>query len=67
VERTLGLMCGAGVLPARVALEARRRGFRVIAFTFGETPGLDGAVDRVRSSRLSDIAAVLEGLQAERV
>lgn len=67
MERTLGLMCGAGGLPARVALEAKRRGFRVIAFTFGETPGLDGAADRVRPSRISDIAAVLDGLQAERV
>jgi DUF1009 family protein len=34
VERTLGLMCGAGTLPARMADEARRRGWRVVAFTF---------------------------------
>jgi DUF1009 family protein len=67
VERTLGLMCGAGVLPARVAREAKRRGFRVVAFPFGDTPGLDGAADRVIPSSISDIAAVLAGLQAERV
>ncbi len=67
MERTLGLMCGAGVLPARVAREAKRRGFRVVAFSFGETPGLDGAVDRIIPSSISDIAAVLAGLPAERV
>jgi hypothetical protein len=65
VERTLGLMCGAGILPARVAREAKRRGFRVVAFPFGDTPGLDGAVDRVIRSSIADIGAVLAGLQAE--
>jgi len=60
-------MCGAGVLPARVAPEARRRGYRVVAFTFGDAPGLDGAADRVIPSSVSNIAAVLDGLSAERV
>src|SRR5205807_633943 len=67
VERALGLMCGAGALPARVAREAKRRGFRIVAFAFGETPGLDGAVDRLVPSSVADIAAVLAGLRAERV
>ena len=67
VERALGLMCGAGVLPARVAREAKRRGFRIVAFAFGETPGLDGAVDRLVPSSVADIASVLAGLRAERV
>jgi acyl-CoA synthetase (AMP-forming)/AMP-acid ligase II len=40
VERSLGLICGAGVLPARMAGEARRHGWRVVAFTFGEAPGV---------------------------
>ena len=60
-------MCGAGALPARVAREAKRRGFRIVAFAFGETPGLDGAVDRLVPSSVADIAAVLTGLRAERV
>jgi len=60
-------MCGAGALPARVAREAKRRGFRIVAFAFGETPGLDGAVDRLVPSSVADIAAVLAGLRAERV
>jgi UDP-2,3-diacylglucosamine hydrolase len=67
VERALGLMCGAGVLPARVAREAKRRGFRIVAFAFGAAPGLDGAVDRLIPSTVSDITAVLAGLRAERV
>ena len=67
MERALGLMCGAGALPARVAGEAKRRGFRVVAFSFGATPGLDGAVDRLVPSTVADIGAVLDGLRAERV
>src|SRR5438445_75255 len=50
-------MCGAGALPARVAREAKRRGFRIVAFAFGETPGLDGAVDRLVPSSVADIEA----------
>ena len=60
-------MCGAGVLPARVAREAKRRGFRIVAFAFGDTPGLDGTVDRLVPASVADIAAVLAGLRAERV
>jgi DUF1009 family protein len=62
------LMCGAGVLPARVAGEAGRRGYRVLAFTFaGEPPGLTARVERVIPSRITEIAAVLETLTAEGV
>jgi formate-dependent phosphoribosylglycinamide formyltransferase (GAR transformylase) len=32
--RSLGLMCGAGPLPARMAIEATRLGWRIVAFTF---------------------------------
>ena len=67
MERTLGLMCGAGVLPARAAQEARRQGYRVVAFTFvGEPPGLAAAVERLVPSRIADTAAVLQTLLAER-
>ena len=40
MERSLGLMAGAGTLPGRAALEARRHGWRVVAFAFEEAPGL---------------------------
>ena len=40
MERALGLMAGAGVLPGRAAQEAAREGWRVVAFTFDEAPGL---------------------------
>ena len=33
-------MCGAGALPARMAAAARRQGWRVVAFTFGDVRGL---------------------------
>jgi hypothetical protein len=60
-------MCGAGVLPARMAAEARRQGWRVVAFTFGDVPGLGPHADRVVPSRLNEAGAVLDGLQRERV
>jgi DUF1009 family protein len=51
-----------------MAVEAKRRGFRVVAFTFAEeAPGLAGAADRIRPSSLADIAAVLRGLEREGV
>jgi DUF1009 family protein len=61
------LICGAGVLPARMAGEARRHGWRVVAFTFGEAPGVADHADRTFPSRLSETGAVLAGLQAERI
>lgn len=67
MERALGLMCGAGVLPARVATEARRQGWRVVAFAFAEAPALEGAAHVTIPSRLPDLGAVLEGLRRERV
>jgi DUF1009 family protein len=60
-------MCGAGVLPARMAALARRDGWRVVAFTFGEAPGLGDVADRVVPSRLEDLAPVLATLAAEKV
>jgi UDP-2,3-diacylglucosamine hydrolase len=67
VERSLGLICGAGVLPARMAGEARRHGWRVLAFSFGEAPGLTEQADRTIPSRVNEAGAVLATLQAERV
>ena len=67
MERSLGLMCGAGALPAHVAAEARRQGWRVVAFVFGDAPALGSLVDRLIPSRLPDISAVLDGLRREEV
>jgi DUF1009 family protein len=66
VEHTLGLMCGAGTLPARMAAEARRRGWRVLAFAFDEPALLTGQADRVVPARFDALGPVLATLQAER-
>ncbi|MBI3638113.1 MAG: UDP-2,3-diacylglucosamine diphosphatase LpxI [Candidatus Rokubacteria bacterium] len=66
MERSLGLMCGAGVLPARMATEARRRGWRVVAFTFSGAPDVAALADRVIPARIAEIGAVLAHLQSER-
>ena len=60
-------MCGAGVLPARMAAEARRQGWRVVAFTFGDVPDVALHADLVVPSRLNEAGAVLAVLQRERV
>jgi DUF1009 family protein len=67
VERSLGLMAGAGTLPGRAAAEARRRGWRVVAFAFEDAPGLAEAADAFLPSTITDIQAVLVGLAAQRV
>lgn len=59
-------MCGAGVLPARMATEARRRGWRVVAFTFAGAADATAFADRVIPARIAEVGAVLTGLQAER-
>ena len=60
-------MCGAGPLPARMAREARRQGWRVVAFAFAEAEGLSEHVERVIPSRVTELGPVLEVLQGERV
>lgn len=67
VERALGLIWGAGELPARMAREARRQGWRVVAFAFDGAAGFDGVVDRVVPSRLTEVGAVLAAFRAERL
>lgn len=67
MERSLALMAGAGVLPGRAAAEARRRGWRVVAFAFEEAPGLAAHSDMVIPSRISDIQSVLTHLAAQRI
>jgi DUF1009 family protein len=67
VERSLGLMAGAGILPGRAATEARRRGWRVTAFAFEEAPGLAAAADDLIPSTITDIQAVLAELVTRRI
>lgn len=67
MEQTLGLMCGAGSLPARMADEARRRGWRVVAFAFDDPGPLASSADRVVPARLDQLAPVLAALQADRI
>ena len=59
-------MCGAGTLPARMAAEARRRGWRVVAFAFHEPSEVAAHADLVIPSRYEALGPVLAGLQAER-
>lgn len=60
-------MCGAGGLPARMAEEARRRGWRVLAFTFSDTMAVAPHADTVVPARLDQLSKVVATLQAERV
>src|SRR4029450_4879889 len=66
VERSLGLMAGAGTRPGPAAEEAKRRGWRVAAFAFEEAAGLAEAADVLIPSTITDIQAVLGGLAAQR-
>ncbi len=59
-------MCGAGVLPARMAAEARRQGWRVVAFTFGDTVGLEPHIDLAIPSRITELGPVMAALARER-
>ena len=60
-------MCGAGVLPARMAGQARRQGWRVVAFTFGEAPGVSAHAERTVPSVLNEAGAVLAALAQEKI
>jgi UDP-2,3-diacylglucosamine hydrolase len=65
--RSLALMCGAGTLPLRMAAEARRQQWRVVAFAFPGAPELGAAADAVVPSRIDAMAPVIEALMRERV
>jgi DUF1009 family protein len=60
-------MCGAGTLPARMAAEARRQGWRVVAFAFGDASGPVAHAERVIPSRLTELGAVFQILRKEGV
>ena len=63
VERTLGLICGEGVLPRRMAEEARARGWRVVAFTFDGAPDMSDLSEDVVPSRLTELGAFFAAVQ----
>jgi UDP-2,3-diacylglucosamine hydrolase len=67
VERSLGLMCGAGELPALMASEARRQGWRVVAFAFAAETGAAPHAARVVPSAIAEMAPVIVALQEEKV
>lgn len=60
-------MCGAGKLPALMASEARRRGWRVVAFAFAADTGAATHAERVVPANVGEMAPVIAALQAERV
>ena len=50
-----------------MAGEAQRQGWRVVAFTFGEVPGVSAHAERTIPSRLNEVGVVLAALERERV
>ena len=61
-------MCGAGELPALMARQARRQGWRVVVFAFAPPPA-DTIADaaRVIPARISEMGPVIAALQEEKV
>jgi DUF1009 family protein len=56
-------MCGAGALPARMAAEARRQGWRVVAFAFADAAAVGPYADRLVRSCITEIGPVLDDLR----
>jgi DUF1009 family protein len=62
---SLGLVAGSGGLPALMAREARRAGWRVVALALGDPGALAPVADRVEACRVGDVAAILGVLGEE--
>src|SRR5260370_32493876 len=60
-------MCGAGELPALMASEARRQGWRVVAFAFARDTGAAAHAARVVPCAIAEMAPVIAALQEEKV
>src|SRR5262245_212139 len=67
MAEALGLVGGAGALPALMAREARRAGWRVVAVALAETEPLASHSDRVVPIRLGDVAPILAALGEEEI
>lgn len=61
----LGLVGGGGALPAVMARQARREGWRIVAFALGDPALLEGCAERVVPCRLGDVGPVLDTLRRE--
>ena len=59
MAEALGLVGGAGTLPVLMAREARRAGWRVVAFALAASEPLDPHADRVVPCRLGDVGPIL--------
>jgi DUF1009 family protein len=64
---SLGLVGGAGSLPALMAREARRAGWRVVAFALADPAALAADADRVVPCRLGEFGPVLAALETEQI
>ena len=67
MAEALGLVSGAGTLPALMAREARRAGWRVIAFALAAPEPLLPHTDRVVPCRLGDVGPILQVLSEESI
>ena len=68
MERSLGLMCGAGDVPALMARQARQQGWRVIAFAFAPpSTGVASDAARVVPSDVREMGPVIGTLLEEKV
>jgi UDP-2,3-diacylglucosamine hydrolase len=65
--RALGLVSGAGALPALMAREARRAGWRVVAFALAAPEPLAPHADRVLPCQLGDVGPILGALAEEEI
>jgi hypothetical protein len=67
VAKVLGLVAGAGTIPALMAREARRHGWRVVAFALDDPSSLTDCVDRLVPCRLDGLGQVLGVLAEEEI
>ena len=65
MPEALGLVGGAGALPALMAREARRAGWRVVAFALAESEPLTPHADRVVPCQVGDVGPILAALGGE--
>jgi UDP-2,3-diacylglucosamine hydrolase len=65
MQTSLGLVSGEGVLPAIVAREARRAGWRVVTLALGDPGELPQLADRLVRCRVGDVAPILRVLAEE--
>jgi DUF1009 family protein len=65
MAEALGLVGGAGALPALMAREARRAGWRVIVLALADTEALAPHADRIVACHIGDVGSILAVLGEE--